>query len=101
MDSHSLPPAMFLPLPDYMVDRVFPRLVAQYRSAYDRWQSQPLIDRLSNAIRGLMIARTLVPADEPHDSPVMQEFAAKIELLRAKMADLGGEAALANFDQGI
>jgi hypothetical protein len=79
----------------------FPRLVAQYWSAYGGWQSQPLIDRLKDAIHRLMIARTQVPADEPQDSPLMQEFATRIGLLRARMADLGGEAALAEFDQGI
>jgi hypothetical protein len=75
----------------------FPLLVDHYRRAYNVWRSPSPIERIKAALRMLLRAQASLPAAVAPQR--LQELADQIGFIRARLAGLFGEAALAEFDR--
>ena len=79
----------------------FPELLADYRAKFKAWKvpdEAKLVARIKHALNALFQARDHLPADEPVDSKMMQEFQTQIERLRGKLRQVAGQAALDEYD---
>ncbi len=79
----------------------FPTMLFEYLKRFKAWKvpdEAKLTCRIKHALIALYSAEQHLPPDEPKDSKLAVEFRTQIERLRAKLQQIAGADALAQFD---
>ncbi len=79
----------------------FPTTLLEYLKRFKEWKvpdEAKLTCRIKHALIALYNAQQHLPPDEPEDSKLKVEFRTQIERLRAKLQQIAGADALAEFD---
>ena len=86
---------------DHSLTEGFVSLFMDYLRCFNAWKVPDeikLVCRIRHALFALYNARDHLPADESADSKLSVEFRTQIERLRSKLTQIGGQAALTQFD---
>jgi hypothetical protein len=86
---------------DHSLTEGFAPLLLEFMRCFHAWKvpdEAKLVSRIRHALFALYDAREHLPADEPVDSRLSVELHTQTERLRRKLAQIGGQAALTQFD---
>ena len=78
----------------------FPTLLFDFMGRFKAWKipdEAKLTSRIKHALIALFQARDQLPPDEPADGRLMVEFNTQIDRLKAKLAQIAGQAELTEF----